>query len=324
MGVWKLDKYNPREDALQYVSFAGRPADKIRLRSEKVKSLPAPVGKTQSHQSENISQFISWVFKLAGLNPESYRFKPLQRRLPACLRSLHADTEARAVQCLEQQPELLPTAIDTLLIGVTEFFRDPMVFETLRRGILPQLAASGRPLRIWSAGCSNGAELYSMAILLAQAGLLERSYLLGTDCRFDAIERARNAFYDLNQLLNVTLPDQCIYFTRAGTHYRPIESLRRNIHWRVANLAHGIEEGPWDLILWRNMAIYLTAEAAEPIWHSLAAALAPAGALIVGRAERPPASAPLVNLNRYIYRFCSGEGHSSGPYPKRKVLEMSV
>jgi chemotaxis protein methyltransferase CheR len=303
-----LDKGIPVEDALKYVSFAGRPADTARLRPKKVKSLPSPVRKAQSHQSENTSQFISWVLKLAGLDPESYRSRPLERRMPACLRALHSDTEARAFQRLEQHPELLPIAIDALLIGVTEFFRDPMVFETLRTKVLPQLTAHNRPLRVWSAGCSNGAELYSMAILLAQAGLLERSYLLGTDCRFDAIERARNAAYDLNQLQNITLPDQLIYFTRAGTHYRPIESLRRKIRWRVANLTREIEEGPWDLILWRNMAIYMTAEAAEPIWCGLASALAPAGALIVGRAERPPVSSSLVNLNRHIYRFCSGEG----------------
>lgn len=311
-------------DALKYISFAGRTADTVRSRSKKVKTLPAQVGITQSHQSETTSQFISWVLKLAGLNPESYRFKPLQRRLPACLRSLHADSEACAVQRLDQQPELLTTAIDTLLIGVTEFFRDPMVFETLRTEILPRLAACNRPLRVWSAGCSNGAELYSVAILLAQAGLLERSYLLGTDCRFDAIERARNAFYDLSQLQNINLPDHRIYFTRDGGQYRPIESLRGNIHWRIANLAQRIEEGPWDLILWRNMAIYLTAEAAEPIWRGLAEALSPEGTLIVGRAERPPVSSSLVNLNRYIYRFCSGDGHSSRLQREHKVQEMSV
>jgi chemotaxis protein methyltransferase CheR len=317
-----LDKSVPVEDALKFVSFTGRPANIVHFRPKQAKILSDPAGKARPHQSENASQFISWVLKLAGLDAGSYRSRPLQRRLPACLRSLHADTEACAIQRLEQQPELLPTAIDTLLIGVTEFFRDPMVFETLKAEVLPQLAACDRPLRVWSAGCSNGAELYSMAILLAQAGLLERSYLLGTDCRHDAIKRAQNAIYDSIQLQNIKLPDQYNYFTRDGGQYRPIESLRRNIHWRVANLHQGIEEGPWDLILWRNMAIYLTAEAAEPIWLSLAEALSPEGVLIVGRAERSPVSSSLINLNRYIYRFRSGDGHSSGLQPKWKVQEM--
>jgi len=319
-----LDKGIPVEVTLRYVSFAGRPANIVRFRPKQAKPPSEPVRKALSSQSEKSSQFISWVLKLAGLDPESYRFRPLQRRLPACLRSLHADSEASAVQRLEQQPELLPAAIDALLIGVTEFFRDPEVFETLRTEVLPQLAACDRPLQVWSAGCSNGAELYSVAILLAQAGLLDRSYLLGTDCRHDAIKRARNAIYDSIQLQNIKLPDQYNYFIRAGGQYRPIASLHRNIHWRVANLHQGIEEGPWDLILWRNMAIYLTAEAAEPIWNSLASALAPAGALVVGRAERPPASASLVNLNRYIYRSCAGEGRSSSLQPQQKVQEMSL
>jgi chemotaxis protein methyltransferase CheR len=319
-----LDKGIPVEDALKYIRFAGRPTSKARLRSKKVKSHPSPFRKAQLHRSEYTKQFISWVLKLAGLDPEGYRFEPLLRRLPACLRSLHVDTEAGAIQRLEQQPELLPTAIDALLIGVTEFFRDPTVFETLRTEILPQLAACDRPLRVWSAGCSNGAELYSAAILLAQTGLLERSYLLGTDCRFDAIERARKATYDSSQLQNIKLPDQSIYFTRVGGHYRPIESLCTNIHWRVANLARGIEEGPWDLILWRNMAIYLTPEAAEPIWHGLVSALAPGGALIVGRAERPPAASSLINMCRCIYRSYSGDGQILELQSKRKVMEMSI
>jgi chemotaxis protein methyltransferase CheR len=319
-----LDKCIPVEDALKFVSFTGRPANMSCLRNEKVKPLTSPVVKAPSHKSETASHFISWVFKRAGLDPDSYRAVPLKRRLSACLRALHADTEARAIQLLEQKPELVSVAVDALIIGVTEFFRDPIVFETLRAEVLPQLAVRDRQLRIWSAGCSNGSELYSVAILLAQAGLLERSYLLGTDCRHDAIERAQNAIYDSIQLRNIKLPDQSIYFIRAGGHYRPVESLRRNIQWRVANIAQGIEEGPWDLILWRNMAIYLTAKAAEPIWHSLAEALSSEGALILGRAERPPVSSSLINLNRHIYRSRSIDGQSSGLQPKSKVQEMSI
>jgi chemotaxis protein methyltransferase CheR len=319
-----LDNGIPVEDALKFVSFAGRPANMACLQNKKVKPLPSPVVKVPSHKSETASHFISWVLKRAGLDPDSYRAVPLKRRLSACLRALHEDTEAGAIQLLEQKPELVSVAVGALIIGVTEFFRDPKVFETLRTQVLPQLAAGDRPLRVWSAGCSNGAELYSVAILLAQTGLLERSYLLGTDCRLDAIERSRNAVYDLSQLQMIKMQDQQTYFTREGSYYHPIEPLRRNIHWHAANIIQGIENGPWDLILWRNMAIYLTPEAAEPIWHGLASALAPGGALIVGRAERPPTSFSLINMCRCIYRSYSGDSHILGLQPKLKVQEMSI
>ncbi len=118
---------------------------------------------------------------------------------PSCGGSPHAcgrcksarSEEGRAL--LENRPDLLPAAVGSLLIGVTEFFRDPAVFEAVRARVVPELAARGRgPLRIWSAGCSSGEELYSLAILLAEAGLLAGSFLLGTDCRIEAVRQARS------------------------------------------------------------------------------------------------------------------------------------
>ena len=106
------------------------------------------------------------------------------------------------------------SAVSSLLIGVTEFFREPAVFDFLRTQVLPVLAGGNRRLRIWSAACSSGAELYSMAILLSETGLLERSYLLGTDCRGDAIERARLGLYDATALKLV----------QAATRDKPISS----------------------------------------------------------------------------------------------------
>ena len=143
---------------------------------------------------------MSWVLSRGGLDVRNYRGQPLRRRVSAVLRVLHARTQEQAQQILDERPELLPAAINALLIGVTSFFRDESVFETLRTSVLPQLAMQRRPLRIWSAGCSNGAELYSVAILLAQAGMLEGSFLLGSDCRSEAVEQARAAAYDCDDL----------------------------------------------------------------------------------------------------------------------------
>jgi chemotaxis methyl-accepting protein methylase len=239
----------------------------------------------------------------------------------AVLRVLHARTQEQAQQILDERPELLPAAINALLIGVTSFFRDESVFETLRTSVLPQLAMQRRPLRIWSAGCSNGAELYSVAILLAQAGMLEGSFLLGSDCRSEAVEQARAAAYDCDDLRLIEPAVLGKYFemdghgiNRDGPHFlrkenrvrpylfRPVESLRRQVHWKTADVCGHIEDGPWDIILWRNMAIYLTAEAGATVWRGLVWALEPQGVLVVGKAERPPIGLELVSVGRYIYR----------------------
>jgi chemotaxis protein methyltransferase CheR len=308
MPIGQMVKTISKIDALRHVRFAGQPPDSISSFPTRTKQKSPAAIDAQGRQSERPGQFISWLFHRAGLTEACYRGAPLVRRIPACLRALHCETEVHARQILEQRPELLPAAIGALLIGVTEFFRDPPVFETMRTEVLPQLASPARPLRVWSAGCSDGAELYSLAILLAQVGLLQGSFLLGSDCRTDAIERARSGLYKSAALKRIEPTTRCTYFEEVGSFWRPIEQLRRQVSWKVADIAREIEEGPWDIILWRNMAIYFTAETNTPLWERLASALASGGVLIVGKAERPPSELPLTNVKRCIYRSCSYEG----------------
>src|ERR1051326_2853481 len=129
--------------------------------------------------SEDDELFVRWLFRNGGIGGGAYRFETLRRRLPACLRAVRAQSTAHAKQLLQDTPELIRPAMGAMVLGVTWFFRDAEVFDHLRHSVLPALTSS-RP-RIWSAGCSDGAELYSIAISLAELGLLDGSRLLGTD-----------------------------------------------------------------------------------------------------------------------------------------------
>ncbi len=249
---------------------------------------------------DGLDDFVFWALGRAGLDATAYRRPARCRRVPACLRALKVRSALAARRLVERQPRLAATIADSLLIGATEFFREPDVFQSLATQVLPALASLGRPLRIWSAACSTGAELYSVAILLAEARLLERSFLLGTDCRSDAIDRAKQALYDPIALRLVESAEA--HFEVVGWRHRPVAALRDCVHWKVADLLARVEDGPWDIILWRNAAIYLTPEAAEGVWRRLAAVLAPGGVLVAGKAERPPAQAGLRNVARCIYR----------------------
>ncbi len=254
---------------------------------------------------DDLDEFLAWVLGRAGLDAAAYRSPPLHRRLPACLRTLKVHSTHAARELLERKPHLLDRVVSSLLIGVTEFFREPAVFDSLSTQILPALASHNRPLRIWSAACSNGAELYSMAILLAEAGLLEGSFLLGTDCRGDAIEQARWGRYEASALRPIPPAMRDTYFEPAGRYWRPVEFLRRAVHWKAADLLTAVERGPWDILLWRNAAIYLKPGRAESVWRRLASALAAEGALITGKAERPPHDAGLQRAERCVYRMAS-------------------
>jgi chemotaxis protein methyltransferase CheR len=251
---------------------------------------------------ESLDEFISWVLEQAGLDASAYRAQSLHRRLPACLRAMKVGSSCAARELLERKPQLVPKAVSSLLIGVTEFFREPGVFDYLSKQVLPALAGCSRPLRVWSAACSTGAELYSMAILLSETGLLDRSYLLGTDCRCDAIDRANAAIYDAMAVKLLGRAARHKFFEPIGKYWRPIGDLRRHVHWKAADLLAGAENGPWDIILWRNAAIYLKPCRAEMIWRSLASALGPQGVIVGGKADRPPDNAGLTSLARCIYR----------------------
>jgi len=188
-----VNKLVSRTDTLRHVRFAGRPTAAA-ARHVKRANLPLPPALPAASASERPGAFISWVFERAGLAVESYRGEPLRRRLSACLRALHAHTEAQARRILEERPALLPAAVSALLIGTTEFFRDAPVYETLRTEALPKLPRRSRPLRVWSAACSSGAELYSLAILLAEAGLLEGSFLWAATAATMPLKRLRRLY----------------------------------------------------------------------------------------------------------------------------------
>jgi chemotaxis protein methyltransferase CheR len=253
-------------------------------------------------EHEPLHAFVGWVLASAELPADAYRTAPMHRRFPSCLRTLRAASVSEAWS-LMQNPQSVAKAIDSFIIGVTEYFRDRAVFDALRNFIATNFSIQQNPIRIWSAGCSNGAELCSLAILLAEAGLLENSILVGTDCRASAIQEARSGLYRENTLRSLDASLRQKYMRKAGKQWQVLDSLSRYIRWRVRNLISGCENGPWDVILWRNMAFYLKPETAMKIWDALIKEMRPGGLLVVGKAERPPVSAGLTCISRSIYQL---------------------
>lgn len=272
-----------------------------------------PAAPRESALSFEEREFIEAVLCGAGPDASAYRPEGLRRRLAACLRAVRAPSLRKARQALQEDPSLRRAARSALLIGVTSFFRDPQVFSVLASRVIPELARQGGPIRAWSAGCSNGLELYSLAIVLAEFGLLGRCRLLGTDCRGDAVEQARAGRFEADALRAVHADWADKYFTPAGGCFRVSDELRNTTEWRCEDLLHpsGGDASPraagaggaggFDLILCRNVAIYLKPAAADALWERLYAALRPGGVLVTGKAERP-ALAGLQPLAPCVFR----------------------
>lgn len=255
---------------------------------------------------EESHRFFEALLAIAGLAPAAYRARSLHRRLPACLRRLQVASAAEARQRLEQEPELTRPLLNVALLGVTEFFRDAGVFERLQAAVLPELAARGGKLRMWSAGCSTGQELYSLAILLREAGLLERCELLGSDCRPDAVEEARTGVFPWEEVavLGEGRPER--FFTRVGEAaiVRPV--LRSAVSWKARDLLASAQPGPWHLILWRNVAIYLQPDTVAGVWDALIRQLAPGGYVVVGQADHLPPDPRVVRVAPCLYQHTGG------------------
>jgi chemotaxis protein methyltransferase CheR len=245
----------------------------------------------------------AFVLEQAGLDSTLYRETPLRRRTAACLRAIRADSERAAFARLERDSVLLDDALNALLIGVSDFFRDPMVFRALQTSVIPGLAEPPRPLRLLSVGCSSGAELYSVAMLLAQANLLHRSHLLGIDCRPAAVEFARAGVFAESALTALDESLRTRYFDVVpGGGGRVVAALRQHTAWGVLDATRECPPGPWDVVLCRNVVIYLQDHAGQALFDRLTRQLAPGGFLVVGNAERPPVSLKLTQLARCVYR----------------------
>jgi chemotaxis protein methyltransferase CheR len=262
----------------------------------------APVGCGPDNLSLDEFQSIQWLFQRGGIRVEDYRLETMKRRIPACLRALRLETLDDVCAAVQHQPELLKRALSALVIGVTSFFRDPAVFAALKDSFLAEILARSPAPRIWSAGCSDGAELYSLAMLLAERGAIQRCCLLGTDCRHDAVNFAREGCYDSAAVRHVPaeLMDRYFKFEEVGWRVHPF--LRAVIQWRSANVLTTPEPGQWDLILCRNLAIYMQPPATAQLWRQLEQFLRPGGILVLGKAERPAGAAELVPVAPCIYR----------------------
>jgi chemotaxis methyl-accepting protein methylase len=247
-------------------------------------------------------EFFKTLFNLAELPVSAYRSSALARRIPACLRYLRAKDAEHASSKISENPQLATAALNVVLLGVTDFFRDDSVFDYLRSNVLPLLLDRQGKLRIWSAACSEGHELYSVAMLVAEAGRLAECDFVGTDCRKEAIDLAGSGNFSIGSLDRVNHAWRRKYFTTSASSAVINASLRARTTWIVADLLREVQAGPWHMILWRNMAIYLETTAAEEIWRRLCDKLEPGGFLVGGKADHPPKWLPLRRVGPCIYQ----------------------
>jgi chemotaxis protein methyltransferase CheR len=201
--------------------------------------------------------------------------------------------ELITILVMGREPGLSNQVVEALLNNETYFFRDRAPFDLLARHALPTLAKrreSCRNIRIWSAGCSTGQEAYSLAMLFAESQPAWRDWtidILATDVSSSVIDRARSGIYTQFEVQRGLGINQTIrWFEEVENGWRVVEPLRKPVRFQVHNLLEQQPHpGTFDIILCRNVLLYLSAEKRTLAFERLASALAPDGWLMLGAGE---------------------------------------
>ncbi|MFW2830293.1 CheR family methyltransferase [Sphingomonas sp. ID0503] len=201
------------------------------------------------------------------------------------------DLDALAALLLSgRDPGIADEIVEHLLNNETSFFRDPAVFDVLRRVIADRAGDMGRPLRIWCAGCSTGQEAYSLAITLAD--LREntrhpRAEIIATDISAAAIRRAQAGAYNHFEIQR-GLPIRALakWFANSGEAWEASAALRGMVRFERRALAAGPPSGgPFDVILCRNVMLYFSNEVRRQMFEQLFHGMREDGFLLLGAGE---------------------------------------
>jgi len=249
----------------------------------------------------------------SGIDFTHYKMSTIKRRLARQIKSAGKNSLAEYRDYLERTPGEDDRLVGAFLINVTEFFRNPALFEWLQTNAITDLVkearSTGKELRLWSAGCATGEEAYSLAILVAEVLGEEFSdfnvRIFATDIDKAAISFARHGVYPADALAN--LPSDIIsrYFTTFEGSYEVCKKIRDITVFGQHDLGQRAPFPHIDLVLCRNVLIYFSKELQRRALQLFAFSLRNGGILVLGKAEPSdplPSNFKAIEPNLRIFR----------------------
>ena len=239
-----------------------------------------------------LETFINDVYEYYGFDFGSYSRASLKRRV---IRILQLDGFISFYDFLSKvkyDPDYYKRVIDEITVNVTEMFRDPSFYKIVRNEILPQLAL--KPfIRLWHAGCSTGEEVYSMAILLKEAGILHKSLIYATDINSKVLETAKKGIFPLRMMKDYSdnyrdsggLEDFSTYYIANYGNAKFKDELAERMVFSQHNLVSDNSFNEFDFILCRNVLIYFDNSLQKRVINLFDESLALSGFLALGTKE---------------------------------------
>jgi chemotaxis protein methyltransferase CheR len=230
------------------------------------------------------------IFDIYGYDIRNYDISFLERSLLKFFKLNHIHHDFK--NYILKDETLIHQFIDSLFINVSTMFRDPFVFETIAKNIIPNID-SYPTIKIWSAGCANGEEIYSIAIILKELGLYDRSILYATDIDEDAIENAKLGKYSIKNGLEFC---QNYYLAKRESKFNKYfdikddyiyinDDIKKNICFSTHNIITDDVFNTFNIILCRNMFIYFNYELQKRALNIFHKSLENSGFLVLGQSE---------------------------------------
>ena len=263
--------------------------------------------------SDGFSAVAEFVEDEMGFATSYYNEPYLRRRVMARIRRTDADDYEAYLSLLRCDRDERTALLDSLSINVTGFFRNPEVWDSIS-AILAERANASETISVWSAGCADGREPYSLAMVAcANPSIEERAVeILATDRDERSLSHARRGIYRESPTTDLA---EELSFLEEFSRYVSVDGDRFSISERVRDLVaferHDLITDPpktgFDLVCCRNLLIYLDAESKERVIATLTASLEPGGYLVIGQAETLPIPTrdryDVVDSSYRIFRF---------------------
>ncbi len=238
---------------------------------------------------EDILQVIKSQY---GYDFHDYAHASIMRRVHRCMEMSKTRNAFDLKFKLTNEPDFFNWFLESVTVNVTEMFRDPEFYKEIRNHVIPKLA-SYPTIKIWHAGCATGEEVYSMAILLKEEGLLERTRIYATDLNPANLEKARKGImplsymknYTQNYLLSGGKSDFSEYYTARYGNAIIRKDLLANVLFSQHNLVTDQVFNEFQLICCRNVLIYFNKKLQDKVLRLFYDSLSPLGYLALGIKE---------------------------------------
>jgi len=278
----------------------------------------APPAEAAALEALELDLFVTALDRRYGYDFSGYSRASLTRRVRSLVTRFAAPTITALTGRLLHEPQLLTEVISGLSVPVSEFFRDPHTFRALKEKVFP-LLSSYPAINIWQAGCAHGEEVYSLAILLTEAGLYERARIFATDISPAALARARDGIFPLQDAREAArryldsggAGSFSDYYHARYDFLKLDEKLISHVTFAEHNLVTNTVFCEAHLILCRNVLIYFSNPLQDRVLNMFADSLVRGGFLCIGTRENLQFAAArarfqAVDLQAQLYRLKSG------------------